>query len=254
MEPYILSEAHWGDVKEQEYHLAVLPWGATEAHNYHLPYGTDNFETDALVRASAKMAWEAGAKVVVLPTIPIGVNTGQMDVEMTLNLNPGTQQAILEDIVESLDNHEIDRLLVVNGHGGNDFKQMIREVGQHYPEMLLATCNWFQSVDKTTIFEEQGDHADEMETSLMMFTHPHLLLLLEQAGPGASKRFGIEGLNEPWAWTERKWTLATSDTGIGDPRKATAEKGERYFRAVTEKLSQLMTQLATTSRDDLYTV
>ena len=94
MKPYILSEAHFGEVKEQDYQLAILPWGATEAHNYHLPYGTDNFETDSLVRASAGMAWDAGARVVVLPTIPIGVNTGQSDVEMTLNLNPSTQQSI----------------------------------------------------------------------------------------------------------------------------------------------------------------
>ncbi len=252
MKPYILSEAHFGEVKEQDYQLAILPWGATEAHNYHLPYGTDNFETDALVRAAAGMAWEAGARVVVLPTIPIGVNTGQSDVEMTLNLNPSTQQSILEDLVESIDNHGIERLLVVNGHGGNDFKQIIREVGLHYPEMILATCNWFQSVDKSTIFEEEGDHADEMETSLMLYAHPKLVLPLKKAGSGVSKRFGVAGLNEPWAWIERKWVLATEDTGIGDPRKATAEKGEHYFREVCEQLAKLMTGLATTSWEDLY--
>jgi creatinine amidohydrolase len=252
MKPYLLSEAHWGEVKEQDYKLAVLPWGATEAHNYHLPYGTDNYETEALVKASAGMAWDRGARVVVLPTIPIGVNTGQTDVEMTLNLNPGTQQSILEDLVESLDNHGIERLLVVNGHGGNDFRQMIREVGLRFPEMLLATCNWFQSVDKRTIFEEQGDHADEMETSLMLYTNPGLVLPLSMAGSGASKRFGVEALNESWAWTERKWSLTTSDTGIGDPRKATAEKGERYFKEVTGKLAQLMYGLATTPWEKLY--
>ena len=80
MKPYLLSESHWGEVKEEDYQLAILPWGATEAHNFHLPYGTDNFETDALVKESARMAWEAGAKVVVLPTIPIGVNTGQREI------------------------------------------------------------------------------------------------------------------------------------------------------------------------------
>lgn len=252
MKPYILSEAHWGEVKKQEYQLAILPWGATEAHNFHLPYGTDNYETTALVREAAGMAWERGARLVVLPTIPIGVNTGQTDVEMTLNLNPGTQQSILEDLVESLDGHGIDRLLVVNGHGGNDFKQMIREVGLHYPEMLLATCNWFQSVDKNSIFEEEGDHADEMETSLMLHIHPEHVLPLEKAGAGESKKFGVDGLNEAWAWTERKWVLATEDTGIGDPRKATAEKGARYYGEVCEQLAKLMTGLATTPWEELY--
>ena len=103
MRPYILTETHWSDVSEQEFELAILPWGATEAHNFHLPYGTDNYETEALVYEAARMSWEKGSKVIVLPTIPMGVNTGQTDIYMTMNMNPSTQQAILEDIVESLE-------------------------------------------------------------------------------------------------------------------------------------------------------
>jgi creatinine amidohydrolase len=251
--PYILAESHWGTVKELDYRLAVLPWGATEAHNYHLPYGTDNFETEALVYEAARMAWEAGARVAVLPTLPIGVNTGQDGVAMTLNLNPRTQHAILEDVAESLVRHGVLRLLVVNGHGGNDFRQMLREVGRRFPEMFLATCNWYQSVDKTEFFENGGDHADEMETSLMLFARPGLVLPLKEAGEGKSRRFSVEELNESWAWTERKWTRTTEDTGIGDPRKATVEKGERYFRAVTAKLAALMEGIAGTEDKDLYT-
>ena len=253
MKPYLLAESYWGTVKDQDYQLAILPWGAIEAHNYHLPYGTDNYETDALVEESARLAWEAGAKVVVLPTIPIGVNTGQADVAMTLNLNPSTQHAILEDLVESLVNHGVYKLLVVNGHGGNDFRQMIREVGQQFPDMFLATCNWFQSVDKKALFDHEGDHADEMETSLMLHTCPELVLPLDRAGKGKSTRFSVEGLNEPWAWTERKWSLTTADTGIGNPKMATAEKGKQYFRAVTEKMAGLMTGIALTPPDELYT-
>jgi creatinine amidohydrolase len=252
MRPYILSESHWSSVRDREYQLAVLPWGATEAHNYHLPYGTDNYETEALVHESARMAWERGAGVIVLPTIPVGVNTGQHDIKLTLNLNPSTQHSILEDLAESLDNHDIRKLLVVNGHGGNDFRQMIREVGRNFPHMLIATCNWFQSVDKGSLFENSGDHADEMETSLMMFTWPELVLPLNEAGKGASRRFSVEALNESWAWTERKWSMTTADTGIGDPRKATREKGERYFRAVTLKMADLMTGLAATDPEELY--
>jgi creatinine amidohydrolase len=252
MRPYILAESHWGTVREQNYTLAVLPWGATEAHNYHLPYGTDNFETDALVQEAAGMAWEKGARLVVLPTIPVGVNTGQAGIRMTLNLNPGTQQSILEDLVESLENSGVSRLLVVNGHGGNDFRQMLREVGRLFPDMFLATCNWFQSVDKKEFFEHEGDHADEMETSLMLYAHHGLVLPLDRAGAGKSRKFSIGGLNEPWAWTERKWILVTKDTGIGDPRKATAEKGERYFRAVAGKLAELMTGLALTPGGGFY--
>lgn len=252
MRPYILSENHWSNVKDQDYQLAILPWGATEAHNYHLPYGTDNYETDVLVHESARLAWEKEARVIVLPTIPVGVNTGQQDIKLTLNINPSTQHSILEDLVESLDNHGILKLLIVNGHGGNDFRQMIREVGRQFPDMFISTCNWYQSVDKDTIFEHSGDHADEMETSLMMYAFPEHILPLDQAGAGKAKEFSIEALNKHWAWTEREWTRTTSDTGIGDPRKATKEKGELYFRAVTQELASLMVGLATTEIDDLY--
>ena len=86
----------------------------------------------------------------------------------------------------------------------------------------------------------------------MLHTWPQLVRPLDQAGHGSAKKFKVEGLNESWAWTERKWTSATEDTGIGDPRKATKAKGERYFREVTEKLAQLMAQLAEVDPDQLY--
>ena len=253
MRPYILTETHWSDVSNQEFDLAILPWGATEAHNFHMPYGTDNYETEALVYEAARMAWEQGARVIVLPTIPMGVNTGQSDIYMTMNMNPSTQQAILEDIAESLDGYGMAKLLVVNGHGGNDFRQIIREVGASYPDMLIATCNWFQSVDQSRIFENDGGHADEMETSLMMYARPELVKSLDQAGEGRAKKFSIEALNESWAWTERKWTRCTDDTGVGNPRKATVEKGEQYFREVTAKLARLFEDLAKTGNSELYT-
>ena len=252
MRPYILSETHWSDIREQEFELAILPWGATEAHNLHLPYGTDNYETEALVYEAARMAWEKGARLIVLPTIPLGVNTGQTDIYMTMNMNPSTQQAILEDVVDCLEGYGVEKLLVVNGHGGNDFRQIIREVGANYPDIFIATCNWFQSVDQSKIFENDGGHADEMETSLMLHTFPHLVKPLDQAGDGKAKKFSVGALNESWAWAERKWTSISRDTGVGDPRKASVEKGEQYFREVTDKLQELMLELAKTGNAELY--
>ncbi|HLF62555.1 MAG TPA: creatininase family protein, partial [Saprospiraceae bacterium] len=70
MRPYILAESNWKYIKGQSFDLAILPWGATEAHNYHMPYGTDIFEADFFASETARIAWELGAKVIVLPTIP----------------------------------------------------------------------------------------------------------------------------------------------------------------------------------------
>ncbi|MDQ2656262.1 MAG: creatininase family protein, partial [Bacteroidota bacterium] len=80
MRPYILAENHWPTVGKTAYEVAILPWGATEAHNYHLPYGTDVIEAERVAAEAARIAWESGAKVTVLPCIPFGVNTGQFDV------------------------------------------------------------------------------------------------------------------------------------------------------------------------------
>jgi creatinine amidohydrolase len=242
--PYILSEINWKTVKNQKTELAVLPWGATEAHNYHLPYGTDVIETELMAAESARLAWEKGASVIVLPIIPFGVNTGQKNIPLTINMNPSTQLMVLKDIADSLNGQGIKKLLILNGHGGNDFKQLVRETGACFPEMFISVCNWFQAVERTGIFENEGDHADEAETSLMLYLANDLVLPLEEAGEGKNKNFSINALNEKWAWAERKWTEVTSDTGIGNPKKATSEKGEIFFNKICMKMSELMYDLA----------
>jgi creatinine amidohydrolase len=251
MRPYILAEATWKIVKDTEYNTAILPWGATEAHNYHLPYGTDIIEADKIAAEAAKIAWEKGAKVIVLPTIPFGVNTGQFDVKLDINMNPSTQLAVLGDIVEVLNRQGVYKLIILNSHGGNDFRTMIRELGLQYPKMFLCTCNWFQAMDQKQFFENKDDHAGEMETSLIMHLAPELVKLSE-AGDGMAKTFRISAIREGWAWAERKWTRVTEDTGVGDPRKASREKGEKYFKATTEKVANFFVEVSHTSNDDLY--
>lgn len=252
MKPYILAENNWKNIKDMNVELAVLPWGATEAHNYHMPYATDNYQVDAIAEKSAKIAWNSGAKVMVFPTIPFGVNTGQPDIKLNLNLNPSTQLKILHDIVTVLNRQRIFKLLVLNGHGGNNFKPLLRELGLEFPKMFLSLCNWYQVEETSKIFEEKGDHADEMETSVMLFLREDLILPLEEAGDGAEKKSVIKGIREGWAWSERKWSQVTKDTGVGNPKKATREKGEKYLKEVTEKVGSLMIELAAVDRDRLY--
>jgi creatinine amidohydrolase len=188
----------------------------------------------------------------VLPTIPFGVNTGQFDVKLDINMNPSTQFAVLRDIVTVLNRQGIFKLIILNSHGGNDFKTMIRELGLQFPEMFLCSCNWYQAVDQKNFFEHKDDHAGEMETSMIMHLKPQLVKPLSEAGDGAAKKFRIGAISEGWAWAERKWLSVTKDTGVGDPRKASAEKGEKYFIAVTEKVSNFFLEVARADRKDLY--
>lgn len=249
--PYILAETTWKVVKETEYEVAVLPWGATEAHNYHLPYSTDVVQCDRIGAEAARIAWEQGARVIVLPTVPFGVNTGQLDVKLDINMNPSTQLAVLNDVAASLVHQGISKLVVLNGHGGNDFRQIIRELLPRH-DLFVCALDWYRCFDRTEIFDAPGDHADEMETSLMQGFAPDWVLPLSEAGNGAARPFRIRGLREGWVWTQRAWTQVTADTGVGDPAAATPEKGKRCFETVTRKIGGFLVELAAADLRDLY--
>jgi creatinine amidohydrolase len=252
MKPFILAEATWKTIKDQKFELAVLPWGATEAHNFHLPFATDSIMVEKIAKDSAQKAWDKGARVIVLPAIPFGVNTGQMDIRLNINMNPSTQFAILNDVTDVLNRHEIFKFLILNGHGGNDFKQIIRELGLSYPKMFICSCNWYQSFDNSQFFESGGGHADEMETSVMQYIAPELILPLNEAGSGKDKKFKVKALNEKWAWAERKWSQVTDDTGIGNPSRATPEKGKLCFNEIVKKVSTLMIDLSGADIHNMY--
>ena len=189
MKPYILEETNWKQIKSQKYEVATLPWGATEPHNYHLPYGTDSLETAKIAALAAKKAWDQGAKVMVLPTIPLGAqNVGQIDMPFCLHTPPSTQLLILKDLVTALNRQGIKKLVIMNGHGGN----------------------------------------------------------------GEQKASKLKAMREKTAWAPRQWDKVSDDSGIGDPRLASAAKGEKFVNDVTDKIAAYFVELATSNIHDLY--
>lgn len=252
MKSSLLEESHWKAVKSEDCKVVVLPWGATEAHNYHMPYGTDNFIATAISKATADFANNRGAKIIVLPTIPYGVNTGQPDIRLDMNLNPSTQFLILKDLIEVVNRQGIFKFVVMNTHGGNDFKQMLRELNLVYPKMFLTQCNWFKIPGIEQFFTDLGEHAGEVETSLIQHLYPDLVLPLDEAGEGNALKFKVSALNQGWAWAEREWSKVTTDTGIGNPALATAEKGEALFKFLTEKIGQFLLDLSMADLEQMY--
>ncbi len=249
--PYVLNEVAYLVARDLKYEVAILPWGATEPHNLHLPYGTDTIQVDAIAAETARIATEAGAPAVALPGIPFGANAQQLTTPMTVNLHPSTQARILADVVESLEHHGVPKLLVLNGHGGNDFRQMIREQQSRTPVFLCA-ANWYTAIPPQEYFDAPGDHAGEMETSLMLHLTPDLVRPLADAGPGVARVFKLEGFRSGLAWAPRDWAQVTTDTGVGDPSAATADKGARFFEAVTSALGEFVGSLAKADLKDLY--
>ncbi|MEL6674816.1 MAG: creatininase family protein [Bacteroidota bacterium] len=251
--PYILAETNWEVVRDTDYQLAILPWGATEAHNFHLPYATDNYQNEHIVSRCAATAWEKGAKVIVLPNVPFGVNTGQMDIKLCLNMSPSTQYAVLADIAEVVHRAGISKLLIFNGHGGNQFKTMIRELALPYPDMFVSAMNWYQVVKAwQNYFAHKGDHGGEMETSVMLHAFPELVRPLKEAGDGAAKSYRFQAMRDGWAYSQRPWSTVSKDTGVGNPYQATAKKGATYLEAVCSQVSQYFYELATTPNEEIF--
>ena len=281
-----LSVSTYGVARQFKYDVAILPWGATEPHNLHLPYMTDCILSQAIAVDAAQRALDRyGVRCMVLPPVMMGSqNPGQRDLPFCIHYHYETQFAILKDIVASLAHQGMRRLLIINGHGGNSFKQMIRDIPTPNPSRgegslntlsnepseanqaplpsggvgggsagpLLASAEWFKMAPARDYFDQPGDHADEIETSVMMHYHPELVRL-EEAGEGRSRQFAIPALREGKVWMPRHWTLVTQDTGIGNPALSTAEKGRRFADACADGFAEFLRDFARiTNQTDLY--
>ncbi|NCO95527.1 MAG: creatininase [Armatimonadetes bacterium CG_4_10_14_3_um_filter_66_18] len=239
-----LQEITYKAVQERDYEVAVLPVGATEPHGLHLPYGSDQFHTEIIADMACERAHRLGAKVIQLPTIPYGVDSNLLEFPLTMHVSQNTLNAMVADIADSLAQHEIHKLVLFNGHGGNEFKPLLRDLYGTTP-MFLTLVNWWQ-VGKDVlheIFEEPGDHADEMETSVNLALFPHLVHL-EDADDGAVKQTRLDALNQGWASITRPFHLLTKNSGVGDPRKATKEKGQAYVAIVVDRISKFLKELS----------
>jgi creatinine amidohydrolase len=248
---YLLLEANHRQLTESPPQVALLPWGATEAHNRHLPYGTDVIEATTLAERAAELAYGRGARVAVLPTIPFGNNEQQLDQACTISFTTSTALAVLGDVARSLVRQRIDRLIILNAHGGNQFQPLVRDVGSRHG-ILIVVANFYEMAPdvKRAAFESPGDHADEMETSLLLHLCPELVEL-QHAGKGERVPFAIRSLSQPGVWTPRPWSKSHPDTGSGDPSRATAEKGKQYFEAVASAIANLIFDLASAQKGQL---
>lgn len=252
MRHYLIAETNWKHVQSNPYEVAVLPWGATEAHNYHLPYATDSLQNEYIATEAGRIAWEQGARVGVLPNVPFGVQAGQLNIPFCINLSPSTQFAMLDDIVGCLEGVGVPKFVIMNGHGGNDFRQMLRELQAKHPKIFLSTVSWFNVDTGKDLFIHPGDHADERETSMILHLHPDLVLPRQEWGDGHENPWRLKALREKWAWAPRAWTEATNDTGTGNPHESTAEKGAEYLARITQKLAGYFVELAACNVKDLY--
>ena len=254
--PWILAELDYATVKQSDIQVAVLPLGATEPHNLHLPYGTDVFEATIIGDYLCRAAFERGAKVVLLPTIPFGVETNMRWLPLAINVNPATLNQFVSDVVHSLRNSGIQKIVLLNGHGGNEFKSLLRQLAGEDIQVFLI--DWFRVLNDvySTIFTHPEDHAGEMETSFALEFFPHLVRHNADgslaADDGAMRKTAFDAVNRGWVSMTRPWHLLTTNTGAGNPHAATAAKGRRVMELLVERLAGFLVELSAREIDDRF--
>jgi creatinine amidohydrolase len=237
-----LTDMTWPAVRALDRNMPVVfPVAALEQHGHHLPLFTDSFLLGEVVR---RALGRVGDRVLVAPLQWLGNSDHHLDFPGTLSAPPRVYLDLLGGLLENFITHGFKRLVIVNGHGGNDVpgKQAVFEVRQRHRQrddlLLLFATYWLLGGEPNkadpSIRQARMGHACEWETSMMLRLAPHLVGDLSAVG---SVEFG-----NPFEPGCRGWvTRERSEPGhIGDPRQATAEKGETLFRVFGDDLARFL--------------
>lgn len=224
--------------------LAVLPVGALEQHGPHLPVITDSLIASELSLRAARLAAGDGEPVLVLPAVWSGMSEHHLPFGGTITLDYAGLAGVLRGVVRSLRAIGFARLLVVNGHGGNNEPLAVacRELAHEFAMPIVAAMPWSlipETLAAVLDAQKGVHHACEAETSVMLALAPDLVRTdkVEQAAtPGAGAVANRPALSRFWSFAER-----APGSGVrGDPRPATAAKGERLVAAMADALAGAM--------------
>jgi creatinine amidohydrolase len=255
MRPYILAETNYAYTKANPYEVAVLPLGATEPHNLHLPYGTDLFEGTIVGEHICAAAHAKGGKVVLLPTIPFGTETNMHKLPLAINVDPSTLFRFVTDVIHSCLQSGVKKIVLLNSHGGNEMKPLLRELCSKIDGHVFL-CSWYNVLgeDYKRIFEHAEDHGGEMETSFGLAYFPSLVARTTDGkltgDDGRIRKSRFEALNRGWVSITRPWHLLTTNTGSGYPHAATAEKAQQMMRILEDRLGTFLAELSAARLDD----
>jgi creatinine amidohydrolase len=239
-----LADATWTDVRDADTRLALLPVGSTEGHGPHAPLGTDTLNAERVADAGAER-YEADhdESVVVGPPVTVGISEEHRAFDGTLWVSPDTFRSYVRETVESLAHHGFDRVVLVNGHGGN--VDALREVSARLTRdevAYTAPFTWFDSVGEHS--SDMG-HAGPLETAMLRHTNPDVVRedRIEEAREGGSDRWGewVSGVNLAYDSDE-----FTENGVVGDPADGDAERGAALLDLASAGLVELLEALAAT--------
>ncbi|HXJ57661.1 MAG TPA: creatininase family protein [Verrucomicrobiae bacterium] len=219
----------------------VFPIAALEQHGHHLPLFTDSLLLGEIMRRTEE---RLSGRVVFAPLQWLGNSDHHLDFPGTLSAPPRTYLDLLSGLLENFIQHGFKRLVLINGHGGNDVpgRQAIFEVRQHHRgrnDLLLLLGTYWALGAPTRglppgLVQNQMGHACEWETSMILRLAPKLVGPLTNL-PAVPFGGGFEPATRAWITKDR-----TQPGHIGDPCSATPEKGEQLFRIFTADVIALL--------------
>lgn len=252
IEEWDLTRTNLHRISQRTYEVAVLPTAAVEPHNRHLPQGQDFLHTTHVARESCRRAWERCESVICLPALPFGVDCNQLAFPLAIHVSQATLDAMVREIIASLRHHGIRKIVILNGHGGNDFVPLIRQIQCDLDVHVFGCDWWLAGRDKLAeIFDRPDDHAGQFETSVAMALYPDLVEP-GVAGDGACRPFRFEALRKGWVRTSRDFARLNDHCAAGDPRGATPERGQAYLELVCSRVSDFLVELAQTPIDEFF--
>jgi len=253
---YIWGEMTWPQAERvlKRVDVALLPVGATEQHGPHLPLDTDAFDAEYMARRVAQAC--SDPKPVVLPLIPYGISYHHEDFKGTVSVSNDTLARLVHEVGMSLARNGIKKLVIINGHGGNApaLNYAAQMINRDAHIFVCVDTGETSDVDIYQIADTPNDvHAGEVETSTALATRPHLVRMDEASAsvPKFSSRY-LDFTSQrgvPW----HAHTSKISKSGVmGDPTKATAEKGKRIWEVMIAHMVAFVEDLKRMTLDEIY--
>lgn len=242
----------WDEASQLDRNLVVVvPFGATEQHSYHLPLGTDAFIIEGIARELDK---QIGQKICILPTTFLGCSRHHMDFAGSLTAHVDTFIKVGEQLVDSMAQHGFTKFMLLNGHGGNiDKLSIICENLTYRPNQHLTVIGvtyWHLIREEIRDIRETASggmgHACELETSLMLLLNANLVHKerMEAGALNRGTRFLSGDMFDPGSIVmTRPFHELSQHGGLGDPAKASVEKGQLILNATLKKLIQVVADM-----------
>jgi creatinine amidohydrolase len=255
----LLPEMTWEEVQALDRRTIVIaPFGAMEQHGPHLPLQTDALIGSELARRLDSLC---GDRLLILPTQWLGLSTHHMKFAGTISASVETYLTMAMETLASLVQAGFEKFILLNSHGGNlsALDVVLAKCRQQYPHvrMVLVTYWNVAAADLQKLRESAVGgmgHAGELETSLVLAIRPGLVRtehLRPDGGWSVSRFLGKDMLSGGCASVSRSFSEISTAGAVGDPRTASAEKGESFFRVIITQLADLVRDLESGEIDEL---